>query len=407
MCVLGRAAPVHLFLAAAILKTLKRSRGGSSRRCRAGDPCEARGCAQRAAGSSGIQALETTERSRDVLGDGFEVLTAVPDALAVAPAGTAVAVPRAAVERQAQKEGLVPGAKDDPPLCVCYGSGDVTLDGAVSSGDAQLAYYIALGMHQATPLQPCRADCNSDGVVSAGDAQLIFYAALGMGGCPANVPNGECCEDDDGACASGHRQNGFCCAVGDCCGEPVNCPDGTGFCEPLPAGTDHGFCAGEDATCGGTCAGAGGCQFPAQGLQCGSCMQCDGGGSCEAVANGADPFNDCAICQVCNGAGGCGIVLSRNDPMNECGALSCAGCYYGWSGDPCYRRADLAADAVGCNGGGACQTAANVCPSAPQGPSTPVHAQLRDTLQRPDGRHLYRHRRRYLHLRAGGHRPRK
>lgn len=53
----------------------------------------------------------------------------------------------------------------------------------VSAGDAQQAFYIALGTYIPTAEEYCAADCNGDGLVSAGDAQGIFYLALGIGSC--------------------------------------------------------------------------------------------------------------------------------------------------------------------------------------------------------------------------------
>ncbi len=65
----------------------------------------------------------------------------------------------------------------------CVHDGDVIGDGVISSGDAQRAFYIALGSYTPTQREYCAADCNDDGVVSSGDAQLIFYVALGGGSC--------------------------------------------------------------------------------------------------------------------------------------------------------------------------------------------------------------------------------
>ncbi len=66
-------------------------------------------------------------------------------------------------------------------------TGDVNNDGVVSSGDAQIAFYIALGSYIPSNDEWCAADCNSDGVISSGDAQAIFYKALGMGVCASDV----------------------------------------------------------------------------------------------------------------------------------------------------------------------------------------------------------------------------
>ncbi len=65
----------------------------------------------------------------------------------------------------------------------CNNDGDVTLDGSVTAGDAQLGFSIALGGYTPTPEEECAADCNGDGGVTAGDAQGIFAMALGSGSC--------------------------------------------------------------------------------------------------------------------------------------------------------------------------------------------------------------------------------
>ncbi len=65
----------------------------------------------------------------------------------------------------------------------CTFSGDLNGDGLLSSGDAQTAFFIALGMVTPNYREVCAADCNHDGVVSSGDAQQVFMAALGMANC--------------------------------------------------------------------------------------------------------------------------------------------------------------------------------------------------------------------------------
>ncbi len=63
-------------------------------------------------------------------------------------------------------------------------SGDVSGDGVISAGDAQLAFLIALAAFQPSAAEACAADCDGDGSVSSGDAQSIFFRALGSGsGC--------------------------------------------------------------------------------------------------------------------------------------------------------------------------------------------------------------------------------
>ncbi len=69
------------------------------------------------------------------------------------------------------------------PTPVCIHHGDVNLDGELTSEDAQIAFYIAMGSTQPSEEERCAADCNGDGEVTAGDAQLIFMAVLGMADC--------------------------------------------------------------------------------------------------------------------------------------------------------------------------------------------------------------------------------
>ncbi len=67
------------------------------------------------------------------------------------------------------------------PTCVHHG--DVSLDGNISAGDAQMAFSIVLGTVTPTYEEGCAADCTGDGTVTAGDAQSIFYVVLGIGEC--------------------------------------------------------------------------------------------------------------------------------------------------------------------------------------------------------------------------------
>lgn len=65
----------------------------------------------------------------------------------------------------------------------CINDGDVTADGYVTAGDAQLAFLIALGSYTPSETEFCSADCNADEDVTAGDAQRIFMTALGTSSC--------------------------------------------------------------------------------------------------------------------------------------------------------------------------------------------------------------------------------
>lgn len=69
------------------------------------------------------------------------------------------------------------------PTPDCIHHGDVNLDGVISASDAQMAFYIVLGLHVPTYEEECAADCNGDDIVSAADAQAIFLVVLGSGNC--------------------------------------------------------------------------------------------------------------------------------------------------------------------------------------------------------------------------------
>ncbi|MBN1879864.1 caspase family protein [bacterium] len=69
------------------------------------------------------------------------------------------------------------------PYVTCNHDGDVTCDGSITAGDAQLAFLIALGAYTPNEEENCAADCNEDGSCTAGDAQMIFMTALGTASC--------------------------------------------------------------------------------------------------------------------------------------------------------------------------------------------------------------------------------
>lgn len=65
----------------------------------------------------------------------------------------------------------------------CVNDGDVTGDGDITAADAQMAFYIVLGIYSPSYEEECAADCNGDGDVTSGDAQDIFLAILGLSAC--------------------------------------------------------------------------------------------------------------------------------------------------------------------------------------------------------------------------------
>jgi formylglycine-generating enzyme required for sulfatase activity len=65
----------------------------------------------------------------------------------------------------------------------CIHHGDANLDGSITAADAQLAFFIVLGLYSPSYEEECAADCNGDDGVTAADAQAIFLNVLGLGDC--------------------------------------------------------------------------------------------------------------------------------------------------------------------------------------------------------------------------------
>lgn len=66
---------------------------------------------------------------------------------------------------------------------LCINNGDVDGSGGITATDAQMAFYIMLGVLSPTFQETCAADCDGSGSVTAGDAQLIFFNVLGLDDC--------------------------------------------------------------------------------------------------------------------------------------------------------------------------------------------------------------------------------
>jgi hypothetical protein len=69
------------------------------------------------------------------------------------------------------------------PTPACVNHGDVNLSGDITAADAQLAFFIVLGLYSPTYEEACAADCNGSDEVTAADAQAIFLTVLGSGVC--------------------------------------------------------------------------------------------------------------------------------------------------------------------------------------------------------------------------------
>lgn len=79
--------------------------------------------------------------------------------------------------------GGYPGIRVQSAIFDCVNHGDVNLDGSITAADAQLAFFIVLGIYSPTYEEGCAADCNGDDSVTAADAQAIFLTVLGLGEC--------------------------------------------------------------------------------------------------------------------------------------------------------------------------------------------------------------------------------
>ncbi|MBI4511212.1 MAG: putative metal-binding motif-containing protein [Deltaproteobacteria bacterium] len=243
------------------------------------------------------------------------------------------------------------------------------------------------------------------------------YCSL-TGACVPDEPNGHACKADD-QCQSGHCQNGFCCSSGDCCATDNDCNgyDKVAACNSQSScqGTRiEGSCTAsfqcstmtvdDDSACAGllandcgpypgaTCTPASG-QPPDQAALCStSCTEdsgcdlsahCDDtscipdqgkGGYCDEPSDCGDGLfcvdnvcctSDCkGTCRACDlpgKVGECALVPDGQDPDAECNSVSCAGYFFGWAGDTCYRKNDVNDAAATCGGDGACRSVAEEC----------------------------------------------
>jgi MYXO-CTERM domain-containing protein len=110
-------------------------------------------------------------------------------------------------------------------------------------------------------------------------------ACDGAGNCKAS--NGQTCSSAS-TCASGFCVDGVCCDSA-CDGTCVSCNQSglAGTCRPYPAGSDpQKECGQGSGICKAGCDGVGACALPPYGTTCGTCLLCDGMGTC----NQPDPY---------------------------------------------------------------------------------------------------------------------
>ncbi len=273
----------------------------------------------------------------------------------------------------------------------------------------------------------CAVSCGSDA-----DCDLSAYCSAGNI-CIPDEPNGDPCGGAN-QCQSGYCNNGFCCDGGDCCAansdcaglaQPATCDDAPtcqgarvdGLCQASSQCTtssvdDDSACAGlgtddcglypsvsctadadqSSPACATSCVTDSDCDLDAfcdagicapdgtAGDPCGASNECGAGFSCaDGVCCDGACGGTCEACDLAGSQGTCTPIADGDDPANECGNVSCGGYYFGWVGDTCYERANVA-DAS-CDGGGSCQGSADVCPTQGQGPAS---ATCDDVCQDPD-----------------------
>jgi hypothetical protein len=191
---------------------------------------------------------------------------------------------------------------------------------------------------------PCDVCAASRGATSDG---VCFTPAT----CVPGKNLGDTCATD-AECVTSHCADGVCCDSA-CDGLCVTCTGhGPGVCGPAPSQTDpRGSCAGEPG-CGGSCDGAGQCQFPPAGTRCDTCKACNGGGKCNQLPADSDDLQCGAIA-----CGGLSTECVRYPDLtsHRCVAPGlCAG-----PNDPATCTSTFAADGTPCAAGaclaGQCQ----------------------------------------------------
>jgi hypothetical protein len=301
--------------------------------------------------------------------------------------------------------------------------------------------------NQCGPYQPIRCDgsvtqappecptsCSNSGQC---DANAYCNPA---GACVPDEPDGQSCQNN-GDCQGNHCQNGFCCTSGDCCASASDCGGyrqapvcdsqtscqgsrvdavctssfqcaavgvdddsacaglQSDSCGPYPAITCTSATTqmpGQTGLCPTMCTGDGDCDLsahcangtcvPDQGTggfcnttnECGGALQCVDNVCCSSACNGS-----CEACDLPGHEGSCTAVPDGQDPDAECGAVGCAGFFAGFSGDQCFRKADVSAAQATCGGNRACHTAAQECSA--QAMAGPVTLTCNGQCQDPTG----------------------
>ena len=177
------------------------------------------------------------------------------------------------------------------------------------------------GLYWCDGLGACKPICVSDADCKAGNW-------CNGTACEPKKANGTPCSGNNQCVSEAcNGQDGVCCNVA-CTGECESCvlPSHLGECTLVGNGDDPNNECNGTGTCGGTCDGAGHCQFPPTTLGCATCKRCDGDGTCVPVVVDTDPDNTCGLCQTCNGNGGCKNVPYHQDIHDDCTQQPQSGC---------------------------------------------------------------------------------
>ena len=261
---------------------------------------------------------------------------------------------------------------------------DSACGSAVVAKDCGLypAVFCAGGADQTEP--PCPVTCAGDG-----DCDAAAHCDGGL--CLADLEDGSPC-DEPSDCASGHCQNGFCCADGDCCARATDCDSGV-YGTPSQCQT-AASCQGQrrDPVCTGSRCQLGapvdddsGCDASVVADTCAlyPSVRCSGAASqtAPACATTCAADDGCDAAAHCTAAGLCRADQTSGNPCtsdHECASGHCQNGFCCAQGDCCaaagdcpavYRTAPTCDDSAGCQGhrvDAACT--GNVCGSSDDAP---------------------------------------
>jgi len=203
------------------------------------------------------------------------------------------------------------------------------------------------------------------------------YHETGIGSVTVTVSkkaNGESCSVA-GECQSGYCVDGVCCS-GSCSGTCVTCYFSAtykGDCYYITAGEDPANECYGTGTCGGTCNGSGGCQYPSTSVTCSSLQDCDylnyyyQSGTESPTATENCYYRDYAdTYQYCNGSGSCSTLncSAYSNPLQySCGTCkyisssNCTGATLGSCSN--YTKGTSCDSSKECDGNGNCVNCAN------------------------------------------------